>query len=73
MVTATQTRLTETSDAISTPSWRDELKAVNGAALEVRLAFLVLAALTLLPLVSPGVALMAGMGRSHSRPAIPIR
>jgi len=56
MVTAPQT-----SDTTSIPTWRDELRGTNLAANEVRLAFPLLALLTLLPFVSPGVALMAGM------------
>jgi len=61
MVTATQTGLAETSDTISIPTWRDEIRSGNAAALKVRLAFPLLAMLSLLPFVSPGVALMAGM------------
>jgi uncharacterized integral membrane protein (TIGR00698 family) len=61
MTTATQTPLTGTSDKISIPTWRDELTSANPAALEVRLIFPLLALLTLLPFVSPGVALMAGI------------
>jgi hypothetical protein len=43
------------------PAWRAELSSANAAGLAVRLAFPLLASLTILPLVSPGIALMAGI------------
>ncbi|MGH7878466.1 MAG: YeiH family protein, partial [Candidatus Binataceae bacterium] len=41
--------------------WRDELGSANPANLAVRLAFLLVACGSLLPFVSPGIALMAGI------------
>ena len=42
-------------------SWRDEFGAGNTASLALRLAFPLVACVTLLPFVSPGIALMAGI------------
>jgi uncharacterized integral membrane protein (TIGR00698 family) len=41
--------------------WRDEFSAANTAALTARIAFPLVAVATLLPFVSPGVALMVGI------------
>lgn len=49
------------SETPATRTWRDELSAANPASVAVRLVFPLLAAVTLLPFVSPGVALMAGI------------
>jgi uncharacterized integral membrane protein (TIGR00698 family) len=42
-------------------NWRDELGTANTANLGLRIAFPILACTTLLPFVSPGIALMAGI------------
>jgi len=42
-------------------SWREEFGSENPANIMLRLAFLIVACATLLPFVSPGVALMAGI------------
>jgi Conserved hypothetical protein 698 len=41
--------------------WRDEFGSTNSARLALRLAFPILACASLLPFVSPGIALMAGI------------
>jgi len=41
--------------------WRDEFGSANPASLALRLAFPIVACASLLPFVSPGIALMAGM------------
>jgi uncharacterized integral membrane protein (TIGR00698 family) len=42
-------------------TWRDEFSAANGASWAPRLAFSLLACAALIPFVSPGIALMAGI------------
>jgi len=42
-------------------SWRDEFGSANSASLALRLAFPILTCASLLPFVSPGIALMAGI------------
>jgi uncharacterized integral membrane protein (TIGR00698 family) len=42
-------------------SWRAEFGSANSASLALRLAFLILACASLIPFVSPGIALMAGI------------
>ena len=42
-------------------SWRDEFGSANSASLALRLAFPIVACASLLPFVSPGIALMAGI------------
>ena len=45
-------------------SWRDEFSQANTASLALRLAFPIVACASLLPFVSPGIALMAGIALS---------
>jgi uncharacterized integral membrane protein (TIGR00698 family) len=49
------------SDSNAIPTWREELRSSDSASLAVRLVFPLLGVLTLLPIVSPGIALMAGI------------
>jgi uncharacterized integral membrane protein (TIGR00698 family) len=48
-------------DVLPAASWRDELTRENPATLAARIAFPVLAVATILPGVSPGIALMLGI------------
>ena len=61
MATTTATNLDPAIQTGTTGTWRDELSAANPASVAVRLAFPLIAAITLLPFVSPGIALMAGI------------
>lgn len=50
-----------TSDMAAVPTWKDEFSSANSASIPVRVAFGLLALVTLLPFVSPGIALMLGI------------
>jgi uncharacterized integral membrane protein (TIGR00698 family) len=49
------------SETSTAGSWREELRSANGASVAARIGFPLIAAFTLLPFVSPGIALMAGI------------
>ena len=62
MTSATEQSISTGPAAPLTPiSWRNEFGAANPASLTLRLAFPILAGASLLPFVSPGIALMAGI------------
>jgi len=52
---------TSATATIPPMSWRDEFGSENSASLALRLAFPIIACASLLPFVSPGVALMVGI------------
>src|SRR5579863_4567927 len=52
---------TAAADQQTSMRWREEFGAGNGAGLALRLAFPLVACASLLPFVSPGIALMAGI------------
>ena len=59
--TATESKSTTTVTPPVLTRWREEFSSANPASLVLRLAFLIVAGASLLPFVSPGVALMVGI------------